>query len=249
MSKDKCDDLVEYGMMINADGIRQSVPWRLRNHRNLPALTNTQIEDISERFGLDTTGVTKLADYLGYCLDPNALPNVISVSRTMAISRGQKAISSTLKDIDRATDHLIRGFERLKSLYTDSIEHPEAAARFDQLHHDYDKMLHDIKALDRELRLLSKIPDLALDTRPTDRRIVADRRRQAVLISIFFFWKAAGRTLTISTNPVTSERGGPLVDFVNAIVTCVTDPPTPLSGETIVSDLRDLKNRGRSLGD
>ena len=63
-----------------------------------------------------------------------------------------------------------------------------------------------------------------------------DDRRSAVLYRIFSMWDAAGRNVTISTRG--TERGGPLIDFSNAVVRCLTDTPTWVSGSTIWSDMK-----------
>lgn len=63
-----------------------------------------------------------------------------------------------------------------------------------------------------------------------------DDRRSAILHRIFSMWDAAGRNVTIST--VRSERGGPTIEFSNAVMRCLMDPQTWVSGSTIWSDMK-----------
>ena len=55
------------------------------------------------------------------------------------------------------------------------------------------------------------------------------------------FWDGVGRKLTFTTNHPDSKRVGDLVDFVNSVVGCVTDPPAQLGGETIIAAISDGK--------
>lgn len=75
-----------------------------------------------------------------------------------------------------------------------------------------------------------------------DKRLTTDIRRTIVCVTIFNFWDEAKRKLTYTTAPATSERGGELIDFVNAVVLCMTDPPCRLSGEVIKAGLEVFKS-------
>jgi len=74
-----------------------------------------------------------------------------------------------------------------------------------------------------------------------DKRRVGDDRRNLVLTQIFRFWASIGRPVTITTDGSTSERTGPLVDFVNAVVGCTTEPQAHLKGETIWAEIKAWK--------
>jgi hypothetical protein len=74
-----------------------------------------------------------------------------------------------------------------------------------------------------------------------DKRRIRDHRRAMVCARIFEVWRSAGRSLSYTTDPLTSERQGRLVDFVNAVVACVSEPSGSLDGETIRKDLDGFK--------
>lgn len=74
-----------------------------------------------------------------------------------------------------------------------------------------------------------------------DKRRARDVRRNIVCTSIFNSWDESGRKLSYSTDPLTSERGGRLFDFVNAVVECISDPPSHLNGETVKIELDEFK--------
>jgi len=65
-------------------------------------------------------------------------------------------------------------------------------------------------------------------------------RREYVVRSCCYVWEDAGRKVTYTTvshEPGEPQRRGELVEFVNAVVPLVTDPPTTLSVETIRRDI------------
>lgn len=68
---------------------------------------------------------------------------------------------------------------------------------------------------------------------PLDRRNLKDRRRDEVLGEIFQAWVNCGRTITFTTDAITSKRRGELIDFSQAVCLCLTDPPTEIKSETI----------------
>ena len=58
---------------------------------------------------------------------------------------------------------------------------------------------------------------------------------------IVSFWTQAGRPETITTDPVTSERGGAPIRFASAVVGCIADPPATLNGETLRADIERVR--------
>ncbi|SHM80737.1 hypothetical protein SAMN05443432_1213 [Roseovarius litoreus] len=75
----------------------------------------------------------------------------------------------------------------------------------------------------------------------TDKRRVKDVRREIVVTQIFNMWERSGRKLRYTTDPITSERRGELVEFVNDVVIYLTEPATSIDTDTIKKDLDDFK--------
>ncbi|SEK07576.1 hypothetical protein SAMN05444007_1206 [Cribrihabitans marinus] len=80
-----------------------------------------------------------------------------------------------------------------------------------------------------------------------DRRKARDLRKEIVCWTIFTFWTERSLPLKFTTDPISSERGGDLFDFVNAIVECMTEPPTRISGETLKLDLKRYQDFCQSV--
>lgn len=84
--------------------------------------------------------------------------------------------------------------------------------------------------------------DLAIYTEHPDKRRTYDIRREIVCTGIFNVWDEAGRPLSFTTDPITSRRGGPLPEFVNTVVACITEPSSTLSGEAIRTEIDRYKS-------
>lgn len=279
---------------IPADGIRQSVPWKLRSdnleeelideelsalmgrggrgydHRGkliereafteeeiealldrvaarmakldlMDALAVDEIKSLAEGFAFPADAVAALSKDLARALNTTITPVFAPLPRKKAIARAQTEMQRTAKDIMTASEALLRGFERLERLDTIQANNRLGAARFKALQKDYDQVLRDVETLHRKLRFLADTPDVALDLRPEDKRGVSDLRRTAVLSCLFAFWAAAGRELSLTSDAIRNRRGGPLIEFVNSVVRCITEPSNDLSSETIHDEVNTYK--------
>ncbi|MCV2867428.1 hypothetical protein OEW28_02170 [Defluviimonas sp. WL0002] len=74
-----------------------------------------------------------------------------------------------------------------------------------------------------------------------DARKAADVRREILCVTLFNLWQTLGRNLTYTTDPLSGVRSGPLIEFVNDVVQCLTDPPARLNGEAIKRELEDFR--------
>ncbi len=90
---------------------------------------------------------------------------------------------------------------------------------------------------------VSKTPGQALLLRHADKSSIPDHRRAKVLFEIMSFWHSVNPKLTYTTSTSHSERRGELIDFVNAIVGCISDPPGKLIGESIIAAIKLFKMR------
>lgn len=294
----KASEQSEDMLNIAADGIRQSVPWKLRSDEleqelierevsllegrggrafdqhgrfveheafsdeemgTLPervaeqlskidlvnALTATEVQELAKQFDFPADALSALSKDLARALDTKITPVFSPLPRQKAIARAQKDMQSTVADIMSASEHLLRGFERLEHLDTALAGDRHGAKRFNTLRRDYDQVLRDVETLHRKLKIIAETPDAALDLRPSDRRAVGDLRRTAVLSRLFAFWESAGRKLTITNDAVQNRRSGLLIDFVNAVVRSITEPSSTLSNETIHDELKLYKRSKR----
>lgn len=230
-------------IFISADQVKGAAPWRLKDYGSSGALTDDQVEDLAIRFGLEREVLDSLSIELAIALDPIANPSVIHMSRKVATDRAAKELDKALTEATVAEKKLRQAILRLTQLYTGSSLDRDAAARLEKLKTTMAETHRRSEEDLQQLRAVIKVPDVALIVAYTQKGQMQDRRRKMVMRTLFCAWQACGRKLTYSTDSVRKQRCGPLVDFVTAVVTCVTDPPWYPPGETIVADLREYRSR------
>lgn len=64
-----------------------------------------------------------------------------------------------------------------------------------------------------------------------------DMRRTILCVTIFNLWLGLGRTVSYTTDTVSQERTGPLIEFVLDVISCLTDPVTRHNGEAIKREI------------
>jgi hypothetical protein len=235
------NDLNEFGIFVCGDGIRESVPWKLDSSGN-GALLPAQIADLAGRFGFSPSDLNKLSHSIGRSLNPSERLHIVpALPRSVAASRAGKEIERSLADVAAAFDKVVDARERLELLHTNDFDAREGVVLLAQVRNRLQQCADELDALEDDLHALAKSGDCVLVLAPADRRCIVDQRRRWVLTDIFQFWHDSGSKGKYTSDPFTSERSGPLIEFTNAVVASVTDPPSPLSGDTIVWELRSFK--------
>lgn len=199
-----------------------------------------QVHRLAKDADLSESDIDALSQSLAYALSDRFFPRgVTKVAKQMA--KGPSELEKLIRELRHAEARLHRAIELYSNV---QVQFPAVKRGVS------DPNIHHRAALDTALRSVQRInqslarsakKDSAHFTGDPDKRRSKDERRSAVLFAIFDIWQAAGRKVTISTIGSSSERTGPLVDFTNAVVRCVTDPPTNLSGETIRSEIKDWR--------
>lgn len=222
---------------ISGDGIRPSVPWRLGKSPNDRALTAEQEASLASRFGLDPTMMRDLSKTLGHMLDPAQTPIRIPVHRAVAEERGEAVVRRALQEVTKTKERLTAQLQELERLNVPLRAPAEGSAPFRQGRESLANVLVLLQQAQDGLQRTLEIPGTVRVDRPTDKRLVSDQRRLIVLHVIFTAWHAAGRPMTYTTTGE-DQRSGPLIEFARAVVTCVTEPPRALPGETIKQELK-----------
>lgn len=229
-------DPYENSLFIAADGFSSSVPWKVQRYRVDGPLTDEQISSIAAEFALGSDDLRKLSGYLGIALHPSQ--NLVSITRSIAVARASKEIQRARNEIETAIRVVNSAILRLERVQSDSQQTMLVPLK---------ASLGQLSIARSEIEKGSKRPHEVLLIAPDDKRRLHDRRREDVLRALFRFWKDAGHKLTFTTNPLTSERRGTLIAFVNAVVACVTEPPSSLKSETIVAELRKFPRQKLDL--
>ena len=226
-------DRAEFHFMIPTS-TRDTLPWRLRTGRpgERRALTAADLVDLSAEFDLNADILSRLSTKLDIALSEslNLSQPELSSSR---IKRGVRELKSAVQALGAAERKLANVGAILHDLrFKDPFSHvgrPNPSV-------DYLADFENASSSINEFRNFAEIAareELVFYTGSPDKRRMRDERRRIVCTGIFNIWEESGRSISYTTDPVTSERKGPLIEFVNSVIERITDPPARLSGETI----------------
>lgn len=219
-----------------------TVPWRLREGKPSPngALNHQQLQALGDAYGFTSDQMQDLSRRIDF-----GLSNELHITPPELIEdrqrRGQYELETVVRRLSSASKALadaetILEPVSIRNLYTYvGVPNPERA------HRDALKQAENAIKAALSFYSMAAREDLAIYTAHPDKRQVYDIRREIVCTGIFNVWEEAGRSISFTTDPITSKRGGPLLDFVNAVVECITDPATRLSGEAIKTEIKRYK--------
>jgi len=226
-----------------------TVKWRINKSENFVALSDEPRQMIATRFSLSTEEMSRLSDDLSRALDVKLRRKTILLEEVA--KEGEAAFHSSMYDIDKAMKYLKSARSKLRLLDISTPIGPDTyVSPVDRLFN----LLIAAGALAGEARagfgdaVAAGMPLNVRETANARRR--GDTRRSTVCGCIIWFWDDLGRPVTYTTDPLTNERKGTLVEFITAIVSYVTEPSAKLSGETIKREITKAKKnieRDRAL--
>ena len=218
--------------------------WIVRSETEQGPLSSEQVSALAQASDLAEADVRALSQTLAHPLSDRFLPRgVIKVVKRM--NKGPSELEKLIKVLRQAEAQM----KRAVALYSQIEVHFPAIERGISdpnitYRRDLDVALLNVENINKSLARSSKKHGSHFTGDP-DKRLQRDERRIAVLSAIFDTWHAAGREVNVSTDGSSSERTGPLVDFTNSVVRCLTDPAINLNGETIWSDIKKWRKLQR----
>lgn len=231
--------------------------WIVRRRGPDGALTRAQIVKLSEDFGLPEADVQALSTAIAYPLSPEFfVGSVVKVLKQQ--DKGASELDGLIKNIRQAEVRLDKAVAQIDQVQIEfrnagkGLEDPNLWLR-ENLRSALSSVRYLRKAIERSAK--KHAPYFTGD--PDKRKRKADDERQAsILFCIFNAWEGANRKVTITSDGSTSKRRGPLVDFTNAVVSCITDPVIQIKGETVwqtikewrdIMQLRDQVERSKAI--
>ncbi|MGC9371244.1 MAG: hypothetical protein ACP5DX_17040 [Paracoccaceae bacterium] len=214
------------------------LPWKLHSGKSPSsgALTIEQIQRIDAQHGFNDGPLLDLSRKLaGAQSDPLNLsqPELAAAKKERGGREAQKAI----KDLKRAEKAVAKAREAVDLLrFSNPYAHTGMPNPAEQHLASFISAADNIADFRKYLETMTRAELVGYGDHP-NRRKARDLRKEIVCWTVFGFWEERGRPLSFTTDYKTSERGGDLFAFVNAIVECMTDPPTQISGETLKRDL------------
>jgi len=226
---------------------KDSIPWRLRTEGNTKcgALSPDEVTRLSHDFDLDPLALGQLSIQVDTALSANLSFRQLELI-PMQARKGADEVKVAIKALRDAEAKLQQAAEtlsqlRFKHLFSNTGMPNQSSHHLELFYLGTEavgKFRHYVETMARN--------DFVAFTGHPDKRKISDLRRNLVCVAIFNLWIEHDRRLTYTSDLDTWERGGRLVEFVNAVVECITDPPSRLDGDAIRREIEWFKSFGRS---
>jgi hypothetical protein len=234
------DYLGDYTLGISTHGLRKSVPWKLKDYGDNGALTDDQIDELATRFVLSRNQLRGLSWELGKAMC-DISSSVVLISRSNSSNAAEDEIRAAIEELIVAEKKIRNASQRLSMLWVDDLTYSPSQQKFEWARTRLVELHDEMRNIKDSLEEARSKPQVAFLLKPENPKTIRDRVRDHVVSEITLFWHGIGRKLTFTTDTITSERRGALVDFVNAVVGCVSEPPGKLSGEAIIEGIKKAK--------
>lgn len=214
--------------------------WIVQSDSAKGPLDSEQVSRLAQDFNLSESEVSQLSENLIHPLSSRLKVRGV-IEGFEQDRRGPAELEKLFREVRQAEVRL----QRAVSLYSQlEIQFPALKRKISNPNVVYKEWLStalmNVEQISSMLARSTNRHEARFTGNPNKRRN-RDERRGAILSTVFDAWHSAGRKVSISTIGSTSERTGPLVDFTNAVVRCITDPATDLSGETIWTEIKEWR--------
>lgn len=221
---------------------RDTVPWKVRRYGDAErVLAPAHLDALSANHDLDRQDLDSLAAQLTIRLDERRRfrrEDLVAPQR----QRGLHDLDGALADLEAGSKRLESALTALNGLH---FNHPFAHTGMPNPANAQLAALGDalasLRSAQEWLQRRRKTGGV-MSRAPADRRKLRDERRRLVCSALFDFWIGSGRSVTYTTNPLSSEREGPLIRFVNDVVRHLTDPPRALAGDAIKFEIEAYRS-------
>lgn len=156
---------------------------------------------------------------------------------------GKKKLADVMRFVRMSQEKLLRASDILRDV---GFANPFANAGMpnpaDRYREEFEAAIATLEECDRFFAACHR-NDLARFLATPNANKVVDMRRTILCVTIFNLWLDLGRTVSYTTDTVSQERTGPLIEFVRDVIFCLSDPATRHNGEAIKREI-DAFNRG-----
>lgn len=230
------------------------IPWKVGHlcAASKGPLTTEQVERLSEKYSFCFAKIRQLSkDIRGVLAEELHLSQ--PEFRQGLRDRANKESARSIKDLEKATAQLDKVSEAIDTI---KFSNPLGRIGAENPSLSHLEKFSDGKAKIEDFLRFLRVVDRSNQSNDTDRsdfafrihhkqidkRRIKDVRREIVVTQIFNMWERSGRSLSYTTDPISSMRSGQLFDFVNDVVACLTEPSTPIDTDTLKTDLDAFKN-------
>ena len=213
----------------------QPLNWIVQPESDEGPLDCAQIKKLAQDFDLSESDLRKLSRDLAYPMSERFVVRG-ALEFLKGMEKGPGELEKLFNELSQAQKRLKTAVDLYSKIHLrfPAVQRGTGDPNI-EMREDLKDALRKVEQVNRRLtRSSRKYPIYFSGYKMKGRK--TDDRRSAVLYRVFSMWDAAGRNVTIST--IGSERGGPAIEFSNAVMRCLMDPPTWVSGSTIWSDMK-----------
>jgi len=221
---------------------RDSIRWKIRGEddSHTEALQDDDIQRLASKHAIDKELLRQLSRKVASILRPElklSQPDLTDARR----KKGLKELARVNDLIRSAEGKMLSASKILENLgFIDDFACVGRPNPGDGHVSDLATAIQTVKECRDFFRVMEKHEMVTFFGTP-DARKASDVRRTILCVAIFNMWLDLDRKLTFTTNPaLVEQRTGPLIEFINDVVQCMTEPPSRLSGQTIIRELEDF---------
>jgi hypothetical protein len=195
-----------------------SICWKIRAEHGsqTDALQDVDIQRLASKHAIDEELLRQLSRKVASILCPElklSQPNVTDARR----KKGLKELARANDLIRSAEGKLQSASKILENLgFIDDFAHVGRPNPSDAHVAEFATAIQTVKECCDFFEIIEKHEMVTFFGTP-DARKASDVRRTILCVTIFNMWLKLDRELTYTTNPVSSERTGPLIEFINDV--------------------------------
>lgn len=231
------------GFFIGADGINQSVQWKIGRYGSNGALSGEAIAAIIEscqpEFSVTVEDLQRLSRCLGSALDSQDMPFLYETSRSEAKSHGLKKLEEVKQRLVKAVTASTKARKIMQDLAVNFylarkvVDLRSRLSRLQKAEALLIEVANDFSTIEAK--------DEPIYMKFKNRRHVPDARRRHVVLAVHQFLQETGNRYSFTTDVDTYERSGGVMAFLDLVVPHITDPPAKLSKDTVARDLTAMR--------
>ena len=156
---------------------------------------------------------------------------------------GKKKLAEVMRFVQISQEKLLKASDILRDVaFANPFANTGMPSPADRYREEFETAIATLEECDRFFAASHK-NDLARFLATPNGNKAVDMRRTILCVTIFNLWLDLGRTVSYTTDDVSQERTGPLIEFVRDVIFCLSNPPTRHNGEAIKREI-DAFNRG-----
>jgi len=221
-----------------------TVPWRLiaEDEAKKGVLGESDLKRLAAKHDIPEPALNQLS----LRLRPTFFKEMALSQAELASERkkvGKKKLAEFIRLIRMSQGKLLKASDILQEVgFANPFANTGMPNPADRYLEEFERAIATLEECDRFFAACNE-NDLARFLATPNANKAVDMRRTILCVTIFNLWLDLGRTVSYTTDDVSQERTGPLIEFVRDVIFCLSNPATRHNGEAIKREIEAF-NRG-----